>query len=381
VKVVVDATMLDGGPSGAATRLAALGAEHARAGRVEVLHLVRPGATPLPGLACRAFAGLDTPFRRLTAGRRLSALLHEVGADLYLHGTLPLPAVRGVPLLLTLHDLRFLEADGGQGSLRRIWARHRLRPQLRRLAQLVAVSRSTADVLLARHLLAPEQVAVVPNAGTPGLERERDVQRLAAFRRQAGVSGRYLLALGPLAPHKRPEDLLAVLAAVRRDADGSDLSLVFAGRADVRTALALARRAAQLGLTQAVSFVGPLSADALAAALSGAEALLCAGRHEGFAIPAVDAQRLAVPVVAVAAGALPEVLGDGAWLVHPDDLAGFASAVLHAATPGDLREARLQRGRQLAGRWSWERSARALEAVWQQVVEAPAGAGSRRRDG
>ena len=52
LRVLVDATMLDGGPSGAATRLAALGAAHVARGRVQVVHLVRPGLQPLPGLEC-----------------------------------------------------------------------------------------------------------------------------------------------------------------------------------------------------------------------------------------------------------------------------------------------------------------------------------------
>ena len=373
MKVVVDATMLDGGPSGAATRLAALGAAHHKEGAAEVVHLVRPGVSPLPGLATHEVDGLDTPLRRARAGRRLDGVLAELGADLYHHGTLPVPAVRAVPRLLTLHDLRFLDGAAGQGLLRGLWGKHRLGPQLRAVDRVVAVSRTTAEELDTRRLVAPDRVAVVPNAGTPGLERVDEVQRIADFRARAGLRGRYVLALGPLEPHKRPEELLELLALVRGHADGADLALVLAGRADPRRALALARYAKRLGLGEVLAITGALPHDELAAALSGADALLCAGRHEGFALPVVDAQRLGVPVVAVASGALPEVGEDGAWFADPDDLPGLASALLHAVTPGDLREARLRRGHELAARWSWERSARELEGVWRAVLEEARG--------
>ena len=372
MKVVVDATMLDGRPSGAATRLACLGAEHRRRGVVDVLHLVRPGCDPLPGLACEPFADIDTPWGRSGAGRRLDAFLAGAGADLFMAGALPLPAVRSVPQVLTLHDLRFLAPDGGQGLLRRLWARVALRRNLRRAQHVVSVSRSTQDELVARGLLAPERVAVVSNAGSPGLERVEDVQRIAAFRQQAGISGRYVLALGPLEPHKHVEDLIEVLGAVHQHPLAHDLALVVAGRADPRQAFALARYAARLGVADVFRVVGVLDDEQLAAALSGADALVSAGRHEGFAIPVVDAQAIGVPVVAVDSGALPEVGADGAWLSGPDDLAGFGAAILDATTPSDMRDARLRRGQALAERWSWRISAENLETLWKGLIEGVA---------
>jgi glycosyltransferase involved in cell wall biosynthesis len=160
-----------------------------------------------------------------------------------------------------------------------------------------------------------------------------------------------------------------VLTAVRSHAQGADLSLVLAGRTDARRAFALGRQAERWGVADALRMVGPLDAPELAAALSGADALLVTGRHEGFSIPLVDAQQCGVPVVAVRSGALAEVGGDGVWLAGPEDVPGLAAAVLDATTPSDLCESRLRRGRKLAARWSWETSARALEAALENCVQ------------
>lgn len=368
MKVLVDATTLDGRPSGAATRLLALGRELDGRPDLEISYLVRPGVDPLPGLGTRPFAGTTTPAGRLLAGRRVGRLLAECGADLLAWGALPLPRPLPRPVVLTVHDLRLLDDPAGQGWLRRLWTATRLRADLRDAGGIVAVSETTARGLAERGLVAAERVSVVPNAGTPGLERVDDPDAMAAFRRQAELNSRYVLALGPIAPHKRPGHLLAALAAARAQPGCADLALVLAGRADPGRALTVARRAESLGLAGALRIVGELSDAQLATALSGADALVSAGRIEGFGLPVVDAQRLGVPVVGVAAGALPEVAADGAWLADPDDPEALGRALAAAVTPCAERDARLARGRELAARWSWRRSADALEVVWRSLA-------------
>ncbi len=373
MRIVVDATMLDGKPSGAATRLEALHEAlvvqmASEPGALEVRYLVRPGADVLSGASCIPFEGLGTPFRRARCGSRLDALLTEQGAELFSAGALPMPHVRSVPSVLTLHDVRFMVPGAGQSWVRRIWAANLLRRNLRRATAVVAVSDSTRQAVLDRQLVAEGQVHVVPNAGTPGLERVYDIQALADFRRRVDLSSRYVLALGPAEPHKRIEDLIQVLAAVRQHEAGSDLALVLVGRTEARRAFGLARLAESLGVANAFRMTGVLPQNDLAIAMSGADALISAAHHEGFGIPAVDAQRLGVPVVAVRAGALAEVTDGAAWLSDPGDLAGLAAALLDATNPGDVREARLRAGMKAADRWSWDLSAGQLVKLWRDAL-------------
>lgn len=368
MRVLVDATMLDGCPSGAATRLAALGAAHAARGRVDVLHLVRPGADPLPGLCCVPLPRADTPLRRGLAGARIVALARAHDAAVCQAGALPLPRTPGLPLLLTLHDLRAL-SPAEHGSLaRKLWARHRLGPNLARASRVVAVSRTTAVELQARELLPVDRVVVVANAGTPGLSPVEDPDALASFRRRLDLNARFVLAVGPVERRKRPGFLLDALAAARALPGAEDLTLVFAGRVAPSQATALTRRAESLGISAAVRVTDELDAEQLSVALSAADALVSACLTEGFAIPVVDAQRFGRPVVSVRAGALPEVGGQAAWLVDPEDASGFARALVEAVTPSRERDARVALGRKLAERWSWERSAAELEALWEQVA-------------
>ena len=242
---------------------------------------------------------------------------------------------------------------------------------MRRVDAVIAVSQTTADGVVSHGLARREQVHVVSNGPTPGLGRVEDVTRIADFRRRMGLNQRYVLTVGPLAAHKAVGDMLAALAAARSHPEGADLALVFAGRADPEQALTVASAARRLGVEKAIAITGFLSDDELSTALSGAEALLLAGRHEGFSIPALDAMELGLPVVAVDAGAFPETCADAALLVPAGDAQAAGRALVRAVQPGATRERLTRAGFARALDFSWDEQAARLEQIWRDLVDAP----------
>ena len=87
---------------------------------------------------------------------------------------------------------------------------------------------------------------------------------------------------------------------------------------------ALRRRGGGVPGTGPVVRPGWLTTPALAASSHGAAVLAYPSLYEGFGFPPLQAMAAGVPVVATAAGALPEVVGDGAWLVPPGDADALA---------------------------------------------------------
>ena len=76
--------------------------------------------------------------------------------------------------------------------------------------------------------------------------------------------------------------------------------------------------AAQLSLGDRVTFTSGLPDDEYARLLASAEIAVVPSLYEGFSLPAVEHMASGTPLVATRAGALPEVTGDGAFLVHPE---------------------------------------------------------------
>jgi hypothetical protein len=90
---------------------------------------------------------------------------------------------------------------------------------------------------------------------------------------------------------------------------------------------ALLRFVDQLGLRDAVTFTGPLSDSELVGAMAASDVFVLTSRHEGFGVPVLEAMTLGLPVVANAAGALPEIVGDAGVLVDATDPYATADAV------------------------------------------------------
>jgi glycosyltransferase involved in cell wall biosynthesis len=171
--------------------------------------------------------------------------------------------------------------------------------------------------------------------------------------RELAGAPRYVLALGTVEPRKN----LPVLVRAFDKAASVDpaLHLVVAG-ADGWGAdeLNAAWAAAEHG--DRVVRLGYVNDAQRRDLLAGARMLAYPSRYEGFGLVPLEAMGAGIPVVASRAGALPEVLGDAAVLVDPDDVGGLAAALEQASGDDALREALVRDGREWVARYSWARA-------------------------
>jgi len=180
----------------------------------------------------------------------------------------------------------------------------------------------------------------------------RDVEReaLDALSAAKADGGADWLFVGRLAANKCQHDVVRSFALYRRVFDPkARLHIVGPAPADAYRA-ALEELVATLGLGGAVSITGGVSSGALAAYYRAADVFVCLSEHEGFCVPLLEAMSNRVPVVAFAAAAVPETLGDGGVLLRTKQPAVVAAAVHRVVTDQAVRgqltaagERRLQR--------------------------------------
>jgi alpha-1,3-rhamnosyl/mannosyltransferase len=108
-----------------------------------------------------------------------------------------------------------------------------------------------------------------------------------------------------------------------------------------------------------------VSATDRADLLAGASVLAFPSHYEGFGFPPLEAMAAGVPVVATLAGAVPEVVGDAALLVDPDDVDGLAGALLTVMTDDATRRDLVARGHARHGAFSWKRTVDQLLDVYR----------------
>ena len=173
-----------------------------------------------------------------------------------------------------------------------------------------------------------------------------------------------LLFVGRLAPHKRQDELIRLVAALRRNRlPGARLVLV--GEPLNEPYLAALRGLAESLAPGAVTFERSLSPDALAERYRAAHAFVSLSEHEGFCIPLLEAFHFGVPVVARPSGAVPEVAGDAALLCDERDLAVLAELVALAVEDGALAAELRDRGRKRLPAYAPQV---AEDAMWRVVA-------------
>ncbi len=127
-------------------------------------------------------------------------------------------------------------------------------------------------------------------------------------------------------------------------------------------------------LSSAVRFTGSVSLEELVAYYRGGTALLTLSDHEGFCAPLVEAMRFDLPIVAHAAGAIPETLGDAGILLEDKSPDRVAEALERVVGDAKLRADLVARGRERLAEFSLQRVGRRLRdalAVAGWALEPP----------
>ena len=158
-------------------------------------------------------------------------------------------------------------------------------------------------------------------------------------------AGHHWLFVGRLAPNKCQHDLIAAFAVYRAAYDhGARLTLIGSEAAPAYSD-ALFGLIDDLDLHGAITIAGSVTDAELAAYYEDADAFVCLSRHEGFCVPLLEAMRHDVPVVALAAAAVPDTV-DGAAVLLDESTATVVAATVHHLLGDDA----FRKGLIIAGR-------------------------------
>jgi glycosyltransferase involved in cell wall biosynthesis len=286
---------------------------------------------------------------------RMAGLLRREGIDLF-HSVFYAPPVRpprGVKVVQTVHDLTPLLFPDGFSMRQRLVFRTTF-ALAAHVDRVVAVSDNTRRDLDRLASIPPCRVEVIPPGVDPAFDESVDRDEARRRLRSRGILGPFLLHVGGYDEVKNLPVLLAAAARLRRD--GLPHRLVVAGDPG-RRAGAFLREVEGFGLQGEVVQTGWVPQADLALLYRAADVLLYPSRYEGFGLPPLEAMACGTPVVAAAAGSLPEVLGGACPLVDPRDPGALAAEARRLVEDPGARGEAVRRGRERAARYRWETSA------------------------
>jgi glycosyltransferase involved in cell wall biosynthesis len=249
--------------------------------------------------------------------------------------------------VVVLHDAAVLRHPGWYSRTYAAWQRRLLPVIARRARQVVTVSEFSRGELAELLGLDTARVAVVPGGVD---ERFTPAADAAAARRALRLEQPYVLCV---ASHTARKNLSALGPAARAMA-AHGVEVVVAGGHRPQFA-------AEPGL-DALRLLGHVDDEHLPGLYAGAEAFVLPSRYEGFGLPVLEAMASGTPVIAAAAGALPETCGGAARLTEPEPEP--LKAALEDLLGSDAERERLRAaGLARARAFTWEHTAARVDAL------------------
>jgi len=274
--------------------------------------------------------------------------------------------------VVTIHDMSRLLFETGSGM--RIAARRfLLRRGLLRAQRIMAVSEATRrDVHSALNIPA-DRIRLVYNAPNPDFFQQAPAARARAILERYQIDYPFLLYAGNIRPQKNIPRLVEAFAVARehlsRHPVYRNLHLVIIGD-EISRYPSVRRAVIQTRVEKAVRFLGFVPFEALRVFFESAALFVFPSLYEGFGLPPLEAMATGTPVVASNVSSLPEVLGDAALLVNPENVFDIARAIQEVLLDQDLRQELIGKGKAQAARYSWERTAREVLEVYRDVGES-----------
>lgn len=363
------------------------GAGHARYVR-ELVNALR--ALPeVPGLVLYSTAGpihvdapewlLELPRRELKwrdrAWRGLSLASQLTGFSLrsllpdgdLVHGTNGiLPHCGGTPTVLTIQDVTFLSHPEVHSRLSRFHLRRMVPRACRRAGLVVVPSRATAEELRLRCGVDSAKIRVVHDGYDDARFTPDPQPGDAAVLERHGIDGPFVLFVGTIEPRKNLVRLLEAFAQLHRE--GLPHRLALAGELGWGYRPVI-ERLASADLKGGILRLGRVADADLPALYRGAAAFVYPSLFEGFGLPVLEAMACGAPVITSNVSSLPEVAGEAALTVPPDDVAALAAALRAVLRNGALARRLRVAGPIRAASFTWRETARGVAEVYREAAE------------
>ena len=306
----------------------------------------------------------ENPYKRLAWD--IPQHLKQDKPDL-LHVQYTAPLRTSVPLVVTIHDVSYLELPEYFTRFRALQLKLTVKDTVERAAKILTPSEFSKRAIVRHYGIEEERVVVVPNAVS---SRFRPVDRATAriaVEKRLGVKGPYVLTVGDLQPRKNHLGLLSAFEKVMQANPKLTHRLVFVGKETWYSAK-LHQAVAASSVADRVHFAGFVDDADLVDFYGACELFVYPSFYEGFGLPILEAMACGRAVACSNSTAMPEVADSAALLFDPHNSDEMAQAMGDILVDAELR-ARLERlGQQHAASFSWQKSAALTLNAYYEVA-------------
>lgn len=279
----------------------------------------------------------------------------------------------GIPLVLTLHDIIFLEPRDKHNkslyqNLGRIYRRMVVPKVIGKCRRIITVSNFELDNIVGRLKLPRDRMAMIYNGYNDWFRPVKDTA--GVYRKYIGERG-YFFFLGNTDPKKNTARTIMAYAGYLERSDVKRKLLV----ADLKQESidAILRDNGIEHIREYVVPSGYIVNSDLPYIYNDAFAFLYTSLRESFGIPLLEAMACGTPVVTSDTSSMPEIAGPDAALTSPERAGDITEMMLRLENDHDFRERQINIGLERVKMFSWRKTAEELLRLYQDVYMETSG--------
>jgi glycosyltransferase involved in cell wall biosynthesis len=263
--------------------------------------------------------------------------------------------------VMTIYDLTFIRYPEYANSTVKAYS-ERVQRCLKWTDLVLTISESSKQDIVRFLGVKPEKVVVTPLAS-----RYRSNTVIGSEESvQYDFSKPYILFVSTIEPRKNIVNLIAAFDELKQKYR-LDHQLVLIGQKGWLYE-EIFERIARSPYQKSIHHLSYLSDRLVALFYSRADVFVYPSHYEGFGLPVLEAMTLGAPVVAANASSLPEVAGEAAILINPNDVTEITEAILQVVSDAQLRDRLIQKGRMRSQQYSWKNTAKATLKAYKLLV-------------
>jgi glycosyltransferase involved in cell wall biosynthesis len=274
--------------------------------------------------------------------------------------------------IITIHDcVHILFPNYASSKAAYDQDRKMTRRAIKHSSHILTVSEATQRDLMRLFAVPEEKVTVVYNAidERAVVMSSAEEQRRVLERYQ--IQDPFFLYAGNIKPHKNIARIIEAFSVLKTELKENDtwknLKLLIIGD-ELSKHQFLRRTVIRSGVQHDVRFFGYVPYDTLKVFYKSAQIFVFPSLYEGFGLPPLEAMANGTPVLTSNISSLPEVLGDAALLVNPENVFEICKGLKHLLFDSNLRAELIAKGLKQSAKYSWKKSAEQVLETYQRVL-------------
>jgi glycosyltransferase involved in cell wall biosynthesis len=280
-------------------------------------------------------------------------------------------------LVVTIHDcVHLLFPQEDSSKFRNYRSYLQTKRVVARARHVLAVSRSTKEDLINIFEVPESKISVVYNALDERFAFTHTPEERKHVLERYQLKDPFVLYSGKIRPHKNLHRLIEAFAVLKseliEDERYKNLKLIIIGD-ELSKHQYLRLTVIRSGAQQDVRFFGFVPYPILRVFYQSATLFAFPSLYEGFGLPPLEAMANRTPVIASNTSSLPEVLGDAAVLINPENVFDIARGMKLILFDEVLRQKLIQKGIDQVAKFSWKVAAQNVVRTYELVAESSGG--------